>query len=114
MRGNGEQDRKIAEDVSTQLKSRGLRAPCHVNVVSNEGNVTLSGKIQYEHQRGLAIQVARSVRNVRRVVDQMQTLPQAGLWKAKPSDPHAPHDLKPPEPTKSAPAKPFDPMRMPT
>jgi hypothetical protein len=114
MRGNQELDRKIADDVSTHLKNRGLRSPCHVNVVSNDGNVTLSGKIQYEHQRGLAIQVARGVQHVRRVVDQMQTLPQPGLWKPKPNDPHAPHDMKPPEPTKSEPAKPYDPMRMPT
>jgi hypothetical protein len=114
MRGNQESDRKIADDVSTQLKSRGLRSPCHVNVVSSDGNITLTGKIQYEHQRQLAMQVARSVQHVRRVVDQLQTLPRADLWKPKPNDPHAPHDLKAAEPIKSEPTKPYDPMRMPT
>jgi hypothetical protein len=114
MREDHEKDRKIAADVSTHLTSRGLRSPCRVAVTSIAGTVTLSGPIQYEHQRGLAMQVAKSVLNVRRVVDQMRVMPRVDQWKAKPPTPgeQTPavlKDVAPPEPP-----RPYDPMRMPT
>ena len=69
------QDPVISQKVSSKLSSLGVRAPCHVTVVSNRGNVTLSGTIQYEHQRHTAVRAIKAVAGVQRVVDQMQVLP---------------------------------------
>jgi osmotically-inducible protein OsmY len=68
-------DPVILQKVSNKLASLGVRAPCHVTVVSNKGDVTLSGTIQYEHQRHAAVRAVKAVTGVQRVVDQMQVLP---------------------------------------
>ena len=49
------QDPTISQKVTERLSSLGVRAPCRVMVMSNKGNVTLSGTIQYEHQRHMAL-----------------------------------------------------------
>lgn len=74
-------DPVISQRVSDKLVSLGVRAPCHVTVASNRGNVTLSGMIQYEHQRHTAVGAARGVVGVQRVVDQMQVIPSEQPWK---------------------------------
>ena len=68
-------DPVISQKVSEKLSSLGVRAPCHVTVVSNKGNVTLAGTIQYEHQRHMAVRAIKGVAGVQRVVDQMQVIP---------------------------------------
>jgi osmotically-inducible protein OsmY len=65
-------DQSITQKVNHQLSCRGVRKLCHINVVTSEGDVTLSGTIQYEHQRRMVIQSARSVDGVQRVVDQLR------------------------------------------
>ncbi len=67
-------DRTIDQKVGQQLANRGMRPPCKVAASSNAGTVTLTGKIQYEHQRNACIQLARRVEGVKRVVDQLQVL----------------------------------------
>ena len=67
-------DRSIDQKVGQQLANRGMRAPCKVAASSKGGTVTLTGKIQYEHQRNVCIQLARRVDGVQRVVDQLQVL----------------------------------------
>ena len=65
-------DRTIIAKLGQQLSSRGMRPPCHVVVAAQNGTVTLSGNIQYEHQRHVARQVAQGMEGVGRVVDQMK------------------------------------------
>jgi osmotically-inducible protein OsmY len=67
-------DRTIDQKVGQQLANRGMRSPCKVAVSSRGGTVTLTGKIQYEHQRNLCMQVARGVEGVKRVLDQLQVI----------------------------------------
>jgi len=67
-------DRTIDQKVGQQLANRGMRPPCKVAALSKGGTVTLTGKIQYEHQRSACIQLARRVDGVQRVVDQLQVL----------------------------------------
>ncbi len=74
------QDPTISQRVSETLSSLGMRAPCRVTVVSNKGNVTLSGTIQYEHQRHMALRASKAVVGVQRVVDQMQVIPTGQRW----------------------------------
>ncbi len=67
-------DRTIDQKVGQQLANRGMRPPCKVAASSQKGTVTLTGKIQYEHQRNLCTQIARGVEGVQRVVDQLQVI----------------------------------------
>jgi osmotically-inducible protein OsmY len=69
-------DSKITQQVNQRLSSS-VRAPCKVAVLSSSGTVTLSGMLQYEHQRPGALQAARGVSGVRRVIDQLTILPRA-------------------------------------
>ena len=45
----------ISQKVQEKLSNMGIRAPCRVTVASNKGHVTLSGSIQYEHQRHIVV-----------------------------------------------------------
>ncbi len=67
-------DRSIDQKVGQQLSNHGMRPPCKVVASSKGGTVTLTGKIQYEHQRNSCIQTARRVEGVQRVVDQLQVI----------------------------------------
>ena len=77
-------DPVISLKVSEKLTSLGVRAPCRVTVVTNNGSVTLSGTIQYEHQRHMAVHATKAVTGVQRVVDQMQVIPGAQHWTTNP------------------------------
>ena len=67
-------DRTIDLKMNQQLANRGMRPPCKVLAASKGGTVTLSGKIQYEHQRNVCTQTVRRVEGVKRVVDQLQVI----------------------------------------
>ncbi len=69
------EDRLILQRVNHQLSSRGIRNPCHVEASIKNGDVTLGGTIQYEHQRRAAVQAATGVNGVKRVTDQMRVKP---------------------------------------
>ena len=68
-------DNVISQKVKEKLSGAGIRAPSQVTVVSTNGQVTVSGSIQYEHQRPIALRAIRGVAGVQRVVDQMRLLP---------------------------------------
>lgn len=74
-------DHEITQKVSQQLASRGMRPPCLIGVATSNGTVTLSGTIQYEHQRRTAVQAARGVGGVQRVLERLQVIPTAQHWK---------------------------------
>lgn len=75
MRSTQVPDEKIAEQVNQKLSSRGLRSPCRVQVQSAAGVVTLSGTVQYPHQKGAAVQAANGISGVRRVIDHLTVKP---------------------------------------
>lgn len=68
-------DSKIAQQVNQKLMSGGIRAPSRVTVTAASGEVTLSGSIQYEHQRQAAMQATRGIDGIRRVIDRLLVLP---------------------------------------
>ena len=74
-------DHAITQKVSQILANRGMRPPCRIGVVTSKGSVTLSGMIQYEHQRRSAVQVAWGVDGVQRVLERLQVIPTARHWK---------------------------------
>jgi len=69
------QDRTIALAVTQRLATRGIRAPCRIDVQSRNGEVTLSGSIQYPHQRTAAMQAASTTSGVRHLVDRLTLKP---------------------------------------
>ncbi len=54
-------DSVISQKVKEKLSGAGIRAPCKVTIVSANGQVTVSGSIQHEHQRSLALRAIRGV-----------------------------------------------------
>jgi len=69
------QDRTIEKQVSQRLATRGIRSPCRIDVHSRNGEVTLSGDIQYPHQRATARQAASTATGVKNVVDHLLVKP---------------------------------------
>jgi osmotically-inducible protein OsmY len=63
-------DQKITSSVLLKLSNRGIRTPCNVLVKTKNGEVTLSGTVQFAHQKSAAVQAATGVTGVRRVTDQ--------------------------------------------
>jgi hypothetical protein len=64
-------DKAINLKVTQQLAARGMRSPCRIVVQTARGVVTLSGDIEYEHQRNTAVQTARHLDGVSSVVDRL-------------------------------------------
>lgn len=64
-------DRTITQQVRNKLTGRGLAAPCHVSVATQNGDVTLSGTVQFAHQKGMAVRLVSVISGVRRVVDRL-------------------------------------------
>lgn len=70
-------DQAITQKVTDRLANRGVRAPCRVAVATKNGQVTLSGSVQYGHQKRLAVNAASGITGVRRVVDALTVKPLA-------------------------------------
>jgi osmotically-inducible protein OsmY len=68
-------DKVLAQKVSQRLSRVGMSTTCQISVLCQNGDVTLSGTLQFEQQRRAAISAARSVDGVGRVIDQMRVLP---------------------------------------
>ena len=71
------QDRAIAQQVNQKLAMKGIRSPCKIDVKAKNGDVTLTGSIQFDYQRATVVQAASSASGVRRVVDQLTIKPPA-------------------------------------
>ena len=68
-------DKTINQKVTQQLSARGMRSPCKIAVQTAKGVVTLSGDIEFEHQRIAAVQAARHLDGVSSVVDRLNVRP---------------------------------------
>jgi osmotically-inducible protein OsmY len=62
-------DQTITNQVLLKLANRGIRTPCNVTVQTRKGEVTLTGTVQFSHQKVAAQQAATGVTGVRRVID---------------------------------------------
>ena len=65
-------DETINKNVGRQLAACGLRSPCHIQAQTRRGEVTLSGTVQFVHQRNAAVQAIRAVEGVRRIVEKIK------------------------------------------
>lgn len=80
MRATQVPDRTITQQVSHKLANRGFRSPCQVTVQTKNGDVTLSGTVQFSHQKRAATQLVSGIMGVRRVTDRMIVKPVAKQW----------------------------------
>ena len=94
-------DPKITQTVTQRLANRGIRSPSRINVTSASGQVTLSGNIQYEHQRQAVVHTTRAVEGVRRVVDMLKLIVAAPPHQKARGPARGP---SPPEPAQEPPA----------
>ncbi len=67
-------DQFVNQKVIRQLTSSGVRPPCKVVVSTSDGSTTLSGEIEFEHQRRTAMRAAQATSGVKRVVDHLQVV----------------------------------------
>ena len=65
------QDSTITRHVQGKLASRGLNSPCRIVVQTSKGDVTLSGSVQYQHQKACAVHTAIGISGVRHVLDRL-------------------------------------------
>lgn len=91
-------DATITRNVNRQLAGCGLRSPCRIEVQTRNGEVTLSGVVQFVHQRNAAAQAIRTVEGVKRVIEKLKVTPPAKHQYAQPA--HAPKP-QPPEPLRA-------------
>jgi osmotically-inducible protein OsmY len=65
-------DKQISQKVQQRLSRTGLGSQSKIAVQVRNGEVTLSGTLQYETQRRPVLHAAQGVAGVRRIVDRLQ------------------------------------------
>ena len=73
-------DKSILQKVNQRLMTTGATSQKGIAATVSNGVVTLSGGIQYEHQRRGVMRAASSVNGVRRVIDAVSVLPKESKW----------------------------------
>ena len=73
-------DKQLSQKVQQRLSRAGVGSQSTISVQVRNGDVTLSGSLQYEIQRRSVLHAARGITGVRRVVDQLQLKPAARKW----------------------------------
>lgn len=72
-------DKALLQKVSQRLSRMG-GAQGHVNATVRNGDVTLTGTLQYEIHRQPIVKATSSVGGVRRVIDQLQIEQKKKTW----------------------------------
>ena len=67
-------DDRLTRHVTNKLASRGF-GPQHLKVQTSNGLVTISGGVQFAHQKRAALRAITGIAGIRRVVDQMTVKP---------------------------------------
>jgi osmotically-inducible protein OsmY len=73
-------DKTIERKVAQRLGRAGLGSQSRITVAVRNGQVTISGTLQYDTQRRSVLNSARGVQGVRNVVDQLQAIPKKKHW----------------------------------
>ena len=71
---NNAKDDHVTRNTNNKLASRGFGSQ-HLTVTTINGMVTLSGKVQFAHQKKAALKAIAGLTGVRRVIDQMTVKP---------------------------------------
>jgi len=73
-------DERLQRRVEQRLASRGLRAPCRIQVSVNKGVVTLTGQVQYDYQKRAAVKAIQTLDGIQSVIEQLQVAPPKRAW----------------------------------
>ncbi|QDU58001.1 BON domain-containing protein [Aeoliella mucimassa] len=68
-------DKELHKTVTKRIERSGATSQMKVLATVRSGNVTLSGKLQYEKQRRPILKVVQAIAGVRQVIDQLQSPP---------------------------------------
>lgn len=72
MFGKNVSDKDLLRTINQRLSRAGAASQARVTASVQQGNVTVSGNLQYSHQRGAIIKAIERIAGVRRVNDQLQ------------------------------------------
>jgi len=67
-------DDHITRHVNNKLASRGFGSQ-HLTIQASNGLVTISGGVQFAHQKKAALKAISGIAGIRRVIDQMTVKP---------------------------------------
>lgn len=67
-------DDHVTRHVTNKLASRGFGSQ-HLTVQTSNGLVTISGGVQFAHQKKAALKAITGIAGIRRVIDQMNVKP---------------------------------------
>ena len=73
-------DKTVERKVTQRLGRAGLGSQSKITVAVRNGQVTMSGTLQFDAQRKSVLNSARGVAGVRNVVDQLQFAPRKKNW----------------------------------
>ena len=73
-------DKRVLQKVEQRLSRTGLGSQSKISVLVRNGDVTMSGTLQYDTQRRSVLHAARGVEGVRRIVDQLQVKAAPKKW----------------------------------
>jgi osmotically-inducible protein OsmY len=65
-------DKTILQNITQKLLQPGTGSQNSIKAAIRNGDLTLSGTIQYEHHRRHIVRTATSIAGVRRVIDQLK------------------------------------------
>jgi osmotically-inducible protein OsmY len=65
-------DKDLLRTVNQRLSRAGASSATRVNATIQQGNVTLTGNLQYPYQRAPIVKSVERVTGVRRVIDQLK------------------------------------------
>ena len=68
-------DKELLKTVNRRLDRTGTGSQSRITALVQRGNVTLTGKLQYENQRLPIVKAVQSVAGVRQVIDQLKSPP---------------------------------------
>ena len=73
-------DKRISQKVEQRVSRAGFGSRAKIIVQVRNGDVTLSGTLQYDSQRRPLLHAARGVEGVRRIADQLQVRAARKKW----------------------------------
>jgi len=73
-------DKRVFQKVQQHISRTGLGSHTKISVQVHNGDVTLSGTLQYDTQRRPVLHAVRSVDGVRRVVDHLEVRAAPRKW----------------------------------
>jgi 16S rRNA U516 pseudouridylate synthase RsuA-like enzyme len=82
LQNHGVSDKDLLKLVTQRLARTAIASQTPISAMVRNGNVTLSGAINFEFQRKMALKAVQGIHGVRHVVDQLRVQPATKKWQA--------------------------------